>query len=782
MLSSNRKFVFRVSLLLGSLGPILILPNAYALDAKSSIVEETIIVTASKRDQRIVDVPTAVTAIAGKDLVEHNLLQVEDFMDQIPALHIEKFGNRSTKVVLRGLNAGGAGATVATLIDEAALTYASGAANGGFDIANLDTYDLSRVEVLRGPQGTLYGAAAVGGLVKYVTNKPLLDQFEGGVEIGSEKIEQGDSGFTGRGMLNVPLFDGVAALRVTGFYKDIPGFIDNPLSGRDNANDGERYGGRVQLLVEPTDNFSIRLMALMQDQSYDDPGDVELVGAAFTPGTRNSNEFDIANSGDFTWNSLNRGVSDNETRLYTLELNWSTSSFNILSATSFGEINSTFRVDITSDEVAAGVTFGDAFSPVYGVPISIYSDQTNDLEKFNQEFRISSIEAIEMGEVSLDWQLGVFYSEEDITFNQFFDALDAATGAILLTDIFAPFGAPQLPVGGSTLPATYEEIAIFGEVVVHFNDQMEVAIGGRYASNEQESQVSSFAGLANGPFDIFNPVVKTDEEDFTWSLAPSYHFTEDTVAYARIATGYRPGGPSLLIPGAPPDFPLGYVSDSTLNYEIGFKGDMADGLLSFDVAAFYIDWDDIQVLTQFISTTSGQTFNITGNAGKATSQGLEWNLAWQPVEGLTVSDVGAYVDAALSETARSLGAVDGDQLPYNSEWTNTLNIDYTTSVRNVAVTVGATWRYVGERFTGFAAPVGPTGERLPGSHVELPSYSTFSARVVAEFEHFYIRLFGRNLTDEHDLVQYTTGGGFNNAGKGQIIQPRTIGISVGANF
>ncbi len=361
---STRFFAKTISLALASAGALISgtfhSPAAFAQDAadESNVLEE-VYVTATKRDQRLVDVPMAVTALKGSDLVDRNLLQIEEFADQVPGLVVQQFGNRATRVILRGLNSGGAGATVATLIDETALSYSVATTNSAIDIANLGTYDLNRVEVLRGPQGTIYGAAAEGGVIKYVTNAPNLDRFEGDAEVGVETIKQGDTGFFGQGVLNLPFSDGTAAFRVTGYYKDIAGYIDNPLSGEENVNDGERYGGRAQLLWQATDNFSIRLMALMQNQKYGEGGNVELVGAALTAGTRTPDEFDIANDGDLQWNTFSPGFSDNEIRVYSALLEWSGSSVDILSATSYGEVNSTFSYDISFAQLAPGFTILD---------------------------------------------------------------------------------------------------------------------------------------------------------------------------------------------------------------------------------------------------------------------------------------------------------------------------------------------------------------------------------------------------------------------------------------
>ena len=757
---------------------------SFAQDAETSDVEninalQEIIVTATKRDMRLVDVPMAVTALDGQNLVDRNLLQIEDLANQVPGLHIANFSNRATQVVLRGLNSGGAGATVSTLIDETALSYSTATTNGAIDIANLGTYDLNRVEVLRGPQGTIYGASAEGGVIKYVTNAPNLDRFEGDAEIGLETIEQGDTGLSGQGMLNMPFADGKAALRFTGYYKDVPGYIDNPLRDEKNANDGERYGGRLQLLWEPTDNFSIRLMALMQDQSFNEDGEVDLVGAAYTPGTRDPNEFKIAHGGNLQGSLDRPGFSDNELRVYSSVLEWNLSSVDIISATSYGEINSTFSYDLSYYELAPGVPIWAVFSGAWGVEkLSLISKQTNDLEKFNQEVRISSNKTIELGSIGLDWQVGGFYSEEDIVFNQFYDAQDSTSGEVLLS---YAYGFP-LPAGGAFLPSTYEEISGFGQVELHFTDQFNISIGGRYASNDQWSQVTDKAGILGGPSDTVNDPILSDDTKFTWSLAPSYHLTDDKVLYGRIATGYRPGGPGLMIPGAPADFPLSYEPDSTLNYEVGTKGSTEDGRFSYDVALFYIDWTDIQILSRFVSEVSGTAYNVTDNAGKAVSKGLEWSLAWQITENLVLSDNGSWVKATLSEDAPALGGFAGDQLTYVPEWSNTLNLDYTTQWRGASVSSGVSWSYNGARYTGFGAPSDPSQDRYPGSYVELPSANTFSAQVVANFERFRVRAYVQNLTDERMLASYYTGGGSNGEGTGMVIQPRTFGVMVGASF
>lgn len=736
-----------------------------------------IIVTANKRAERIVDVASAVTAVGGEDLVTRNLLQVEDFAAQVPGLSVQPTGNRATRIILRGLNSGGAGATVATVLDEAPLSYSNSTSNGAIDIANFDTYDLNRIEVLRGPQGTLYGATAEGGIIKYVTNAPDLDTYSASAEGIVESTRHGDTGWTARGLVNIPLIDGKLALRASGFYKDIQGYIDNDRLGVADANKGRRYGGRIQLLFVPSDNLSIRLGALIQDQHFDDNGALEVVGTQATPyqaPTATSNgsitpasALAIANGGNLENNSFRLSPSDNRTYLFTSVIDWSAGFADILSATSYGAVKSTFSQDTTSALVAPGFTFGDFFSAaVFGRPITIAGRQDNDLTKFNQEIRLSSKPDSKVFGLNMSWQAGVFYTHEDIVFNQAFDFVEA-NGTIIT--------APIIP-GGSSIPATYEEFAVFATTKLEFSDRFNIEVGGRNSWNWQVATTTNFAGFLNGPVDIFNAPRKTDQSTFIWSVAPQFWINDDTALYARVATGFRPGGPTLAVPGIPEGaLPLFYLSDSTINYEIGIKGSLFDKKFSFDLAAFLIDWEDIQILNAI--TTPAGPVSITGNAGTARSQGIEWNLSVEPVPGLTISDVGAYTDAKLTIDALALGARDGFRLPYVPDFTNTVNVDYRTKLGDTARGfIGANWVYTGDRRAGYSA------SPLIFGYSPLPSFSTFNAQGGIEFDTVRFEIFVRNLTDSRGLTTFGSSGGASLTGTAQIVQPRTIGAKISVNF
>lgn len=733
-----------------------------------------IIVTANKRAERIVDVASAVTAVGGEELLRRNLPQIEDFAAQVPGLSVQQAGNRATRIILRGLNSGGAGSTVATVLDEAPLSYSNSTSNGAIDIANFDTYDLNRIEVLRGPQGTLYGATAEGGIIKYVTNAPDLNKIEAGAEGIIESTKEGGTGWTGRALANLPIVEGKLALRATGFYKDIQGYIDNTRLGVPDANKGRRYGGRAQLLFQPSDDFSIKLGALIQDQHFDDGGNLEVVGTPLAPyvlptattdgSITPSSALAIANNGRLQNDNFRLSVSDNRTYLFSGVINANVGFADLLSSTSYGAVKSTFSNDTTSAVAAPGFTFGDFFAGFFGRPITIAGRQDNNLAKFSQELRLSARPGTEIAGMKLEWQAGVFYTHEDIDFNQFYDFVE--TNGDLITQ-------PLIP-GGSILPANYNEFAAFATTKLHFNDRFNIEVGGRFSRNWQDVTVTNFAGFLTGPTDTFNPTLRTKQNKFIWSVAPQFRINDETAVYARVATGFRPGGPTLTPPGVT-GLPTSYLSDSTINYEIGFKGSALDKKLNFDLAAFYIDWKDIQIIT-VINTPTGP-YGITGNAGQARSKGIEWNLSFTPIRGLTFSDVGAYTDAKLTTDAIALGARSGYRLAYVPKFTNTVNIDYKTTLGDrTSAFIGGTWTYTGDRRTTYSATANAFGYAL------LPSYSMFNAQAGIEYGNIRGEIFVRNLTDDRALTTYSSSGGADLTGQAQILQPRTIGVKLAIKY
>ncbi|MBB4633603.1 TonB-dependent receptor [Sphingosinicella soli] len=726
-----------------------------------------IIVTATKRELRLVDVPLSISAISGADMERRNLTQLADFASQIPGFAIQATGNGGTRLVLRGQNAGGSGASVATMVDDVVVSSASSLFNGALLTADLLAFDLDRVEVLRGPQGTLYGATAQGGLLHYITNKPQLGVFEARGQAGFDSVRHGETGWIAQGAVNVPIGE-IAALRVTGTYQDVAGYIDNPVRGETDVNGGEQYSVRGQLLLEPTENLSVRLTASLQRSEAGGSGSVELVGGL---NAQPSVASKVANGGEPILNTYAPESSLRRFQYYNGVINYDFGAVSLFSSTSYSKYKSFYRSDISNLLLAPGVTAAMAFSPVYGEPIAVWGRQEDSFKKFNEEIRLASNQDVDAGFMQFNWQIGAFYTNEDITFDQYYDAVRESDESVIL-DV-------PLPFGGSSLPARYKEYAGFGEATLKFGESFEVSVGGRYSRNKQRSQVTSDAGLigSGGPDPIVNPEIRTTENKFTYSIAPRILLNRDISVYARLATGYRPGGPVLIVPGAPADFPTFYNSDNTTNYELGIKGSTADRVFTFDVAIYRINWTDVQLITDFVSETNGQVFGVQGNGGSARSEGLEYTLSVNPVKPLTFSVSGGYTHSRLTQDAPAFGGLAGQRLPYVPEFQNAVSIDYVHDLGEAStLSAGVTWTYVGQRYSDFSTAPATT------NHARIPDYNTIDLRLGARFGQISVEAFARNLADSQGLSSYSSGGSLGFLGRGTIVQPRTLGMRLGFKY
>ena len=258
---------------------------AAAADTSQGGALDEIVVTASKRDEKLHDVAMSVTAIGADQLTLRQETGFLDWASQVPGLSLQTSDPAFSRLIIRGENVGSVGAMVATTVDDIPFFMSGAQADGAFFSANIDTYDLQRIEVLRGPQGTLYGAAAEGGIIKYVTNLPNLNKVEGDVSMGGQFVDGGSNAGNIKGMINLPFWDNKAALRVSAVESQIPGWVDNPELGLRNINDGSSYSLRASLLVQPVSDFTARVSVFEQHLRTTGNADIQAVGAAATPAT-----------------------------------------------------------------------------------------------------------------------------------------------------------------------------------------------------------------------------------------------------------------------------------------------------------------------------------------------------------------------------------------------------------------------------------------------------------------------------------------------------------------
>jgi iron complex outermembrane receptor protein len=681
-------------------------------------------VTANLRAERLRNVAMSVTAVTAQKVEQLQAFNFADYAKFVPGLTLVESAPGQEQLILRGLNSGGDASTVATYIDETPYGSSSGLANGTLLPPDIDAFDMNRVEVDKGPQGTLYGASTLGGLLKFVTNPPDPSHLAAEAEVTGDEVEN-QGGWAVKGMLNIPLGSD-AAFRIVGSDVGNPGFIDDAVRHLSNVNNSGEQGVRGSFLWQPTSAVTIRLTAIGQDFQENDANEEDI---AVNPATGVPLEPITPLFGSLKNGRVLSGFDHIQNRLYNGTVDWDIGWGTLTSSTSYGTYDSQTLADTSalfnSEEAATLV-----------------------VDKFTEEDRLAS----PAGQ-RLEWLGGFFYTRETGDLDQ------------RVIDLGAPFGAGTL-IESAKLPSTYEEEAGFATVTYHFTPQFDVALGGRYAHNDQTS--STALNVLGNVLVIHG---SSSDSTFTYSVAPKWKPNDQTTVYARIASGYQPGGPNDIAFGAPAAVPRTFGPDSVVSYEAGVKTDVFQDMLSFDVDAFYVDWYNIQLIADIDNT------GVDINGGRARSEGVEAQGVYTPIEGLTFTANGAYTDARLTtNTNFLLGGKAGNRLPFTPDWAATLDGVYNWSINgDVRAFVGATWSYIGDRVSSFSGTIG---------QVALPGYNTWDLRAgVNVRRNWTVEVFAKNLGDARGISSLS--GNLSAVSSGEsvaIIQPRTIGVTLTARY
>ena len=715
---------------------------ALAQDATEAAAEgEVILVTAQKRSQALIEVPQSVTVVTGATLEDQHADTFQDYLKLVPGLQLDQSRAGQGRLILRGVNTEGVASTIGVYMDETPFGSSSGLVNAAVLAGDFDTFDLDRIEVLRGPQGTFYGASSLSGVLKFVTAEPSTSGLEVRGRLGVETTHGGEASGYGNLVLNVPL-SGMAAFRASGFYRSTGGFIDSVGAGgsdlEKNINDSKSYGGRASLLVMPSDAIDLRFTAVIQNIEADMPSLVE----------SDPDTLEMLNGG-YTLSQFMPSFSDLSYQVYNATGDFDLGFGTLTSSTSYGTQKQDLRTDYTF-----------SLSPLVGTfagPNEFFQDQSTDSEKFTQELRLA-------GESSLvDWLVGLYYTDEDGLIEQDFLAVTPGTETPIA-------GLPTL--GYAMIDSTYREAAAFANLTWHLAERIDLDLGGRYSDNKQTAHQVTDGILAGGFLDL--PVFESKEDVFTYSVAPRFELSDDASIYARVASGFRPGGPNVLSPGQPLSQAT-YDSDSLTNYEVGVKAQTPDRKFGVEVALFHIDWNDIQLLA---SDANG--FNFNANGGGAKSNGIEFTATASPGGGFELSANAAYTNAQLT-TDTEIGGLDGDELPFTPEFSAALNGDYGFAVGDgIEAHVGGSVRYVSEQSGSFS---------LEGEQKSIDPYAVVDLSAGVDFGQFELELYVKNLNDSSgrtSITGTTVFGGFPLYPGGAIatgvLRPRTIGLSASAEF
>ncbi len=654
--------------------------------AKKQQIDE-IIVTAQKREQKLIDVPISISAISGEALDDAGIQDITDLSYAVPSFSTVDVGPGLTVFAIRGVgNIRGSSPTIGVYLDDIPASMNT------LQSLDLQVVDLKRAEVLKGPQGTLYGQGSMGGTVRYITNDPSFEGVEGRVTLSAFDTHKGSNSERMTGFVNIPLIDETLAFRVSGTYKDESGWIDQPTANLEDINDNDLSNIRIEGLWQALDEFAIRGTAIRHRNDF---GALNIVNT--TPLEKSNFQRAV-----FPNEAGARGYSDYD--LYNLTLDYDFGSATLTSSSSW--VDQSSRID---ESQFAEFTFGSLEA------LSVNLDKT--AESFTQDVRLTSNDS--SGSSALDWTVGVFYSDLTTTrSNNFWLAINNGAPANL--------GVARIDFGSKS-------IAYYADASYSVTDQLTIGLGGRYFKDDKTQL--SFSGaelgiLREGSFD-----------DFSSRVYFSCAFTDNINTYFNVSEGFRSGGFNTL--GAPD-----YDPEQILAYELGIKSTLLDKRLQANLAVFYSEYDDYLTTNQIVSGTALVT--VTANVGEALIEGVEWSLDWVVTDQLSVGFNGAITNAEftrIDSMSPSPTNIDGDYLPFIPKYGYSFNASYGFEWSD-SVLGGFRLSYNRE---GQNSVTDRGSSFVPSTYVNEP-FGFLDAQLSAQFQSVSVELFGQNILDEDKLV------------------------------
>ena len=783
---------------------------ALAQEAEQGVIQE-VVVTAQKRVQNLQDVPFSVSATSQSQIVNSGAQDIVGLARNIAGLSIADLGPGQSQMAIRGISSGqvirdqpGVKEQVGVYLDESPISIA-------LFTPDLELFDLERFEVLRGPQGTLFGAGSESGTVRYITRQPQLGKFEAFTDGSVEEVSHGDVGGSARGALNIPLGD-IAAARLVVYYHHLPGFIDalQPGGGVEkDVNDGDRSGVRLSVLIRPTDALSITPRIVYQNLTTNGFPRQDVYNILANPYTTVA-PVTIGSLEQYT--QQREGLLDQFT-LGDLKIEYAFGPATLTSITSYTDRK--VRVLRDATQLTGSVTFdilGNA-DPNNQLDVRVNSP-FYDRSAFNvlsEEIRIASSNS-----TTVQWLLGGFFQHIGRHYGQ--DLPTPGYDAIIGGPSSAKNAPPDTPFY-SDLRYTLKQYAVFGEATWNITQQWAITGGLRYYKFDEDKDLL-FAGLfadetfvpgTNPPVPGVVPA-STNSNGTSPRVILSFKATEDVQFNAQASRGFRLGGIN-----DPINLPLCSATDKavfgnqpnwqdekTWNYEIGAKTQWLDHRLTLNVAAFYADIKNLQATTTAGTCSSRVVFNVP----TARSVGGELELFARPNANWDFGVSASYIDAKLTSSVTSTlpdgtsvvvgGLADGNRLPTAPKTQAAASVGYTLPVMgDKDFFANLTVQYVGSSFSQFeneepgfgqiggtgdpnAARLIPFGGPYSVSQInfaaELPSYTLANFRLGLKGAHWQAAAYVNNFTDKTVplALDYERG---RSARVGYLVnQPRTYGI------
>ncbi len=744
---------------------------------------DEIVVTANKlNSQKVLDLPLSIQAISGDSLQASNVSGIMDIAGRIPGLSIQDLGPGDKKYVIRGINSTG-DATTGVYYGEAVISGSNGDDGGGFE-SDIRLYDMDHIEVLRGPQGTLYGASSMSGTIRFIPKSPDLHNLGGYLTLEGSHTEHASGNYNFNGAMNLPIIEGVLALRLVAWKQYDSGYINQIRVGEGvnvgtainpiyktaamgagfvkGVNDDEVGGGRVSIRYQPTDNLTI-------DANYTAQNETSGGSSRYTPaGVTAFHEAPIlaVQGCDLCNTDVTLSPWSDNIKIFGLTVAYKTALGTVTGTTN--QFNRT--TDFTFDSTPVLVSFK--------IPVP-----AETLEPRTRKVNSSEIRFASDLPTPVNFVAGVFREHE----SQDLAVQVLTTGANgLVTGPFSTLtsaDALDFPGVGNTFfgrtDSRYDtQYAGFGEATWKITDAWTAVAGIRYFTetlNGVQTQTHPFGGFPGAPNLV--PVVDPQQtfNKVTWKVNLSYKFSEQLLAYGTVSTGFRSGGLNAVSEPFEP-IPSAYSPDSLTNFEVGAKGRLFDGMFDYQADVYFIKWDNIQVQ----ETTADGAFVYLGNAGTAHVKGMEFEFTAHPIENLSVNFAGSYQDAYLTDGANpqqyalnpTLGRT-GDAIPNVPKFQLNLGLNYTAPL-------AGSWQGVAAADVSYRDAVNAYFASNKDFNIGLAPYTLLNLRLGLINGPWTANLFARNLTDKRAEVSAINS---SQDPHGLLtVRPRTIGVNLTRKF
>lgn len=730
----------------------------HAADVVRGQLEE-VIVTATKRgDVDLQSVPLSISAVTSDTLTRAGANSVDDVARLVPSLSLTPTGTGQYEVRIRGVTNGPFSITTTQFKPLTAIYFDEMPVSFGASNPNIDPFDVQRVEVLRGPQGTLYGTSSMGGNIRFVFNQPDTTEFAGKAELTTGYTDHGEMSYGGKAMLNVPVNDQFA-LRFVGSQQRLGGWVDMVNTGRDDANRIDRTSLKASARYIAGENWTITGNLLWQDSDTNAPDTVHVL----PPNPDFTQQFLIDQPYPDTMTLANLTVEG--------DLGWAT----LTSSTSYfpRRFNRHWEVPIFGEAIQKAIATPcgtDFWRPECVVqPAVIY----NRWHVYNsvEELRLNS-----KGDSRLDWVAGIFLSHEKQEFTQDYPVPNFSETTGIPT---AGFGAEENNLFKSDVSNVQKQLALFGELGYRITDKLKATAGLRWFTWEQDYDLV-YAGFFNGGVSTDSQVTKVDK--FTSKFNLSYDVSDRAMVYATASQGFRLGGFNDPVPTNACGEQLAFIGltsaprtfgpETLWNYELGAKTSWLDRRLTVNGALYRLEWEDIQTI-HALNEPTPCGFGFSENAGSQRSDGVELEIVAAPVPGLTVSVSGAYTDAKLSTDNANLGAAKGTRAPQIPELAGAAAVDYSMPLfGDVTGFVRADVQYVDGRWTSYQVP----------TRIFLPAYTEGNLSFGIDRGPWQVALSVRNLWNERAILNQDDPDTFFGAYTQQIDRPRTVQLAFRTSF